>query len=167
MQPIYASIPLTITVAAILIVNEFPDFEADKNTDRKNLVVLLGRKKARWVYISSLLFLYGYIIVMSIIGALPIYSLLTLISFPPAVYAIDHILKYYDSPYDMIPSYVSTIITHLTVGFLLVISYLFNAIQSIFIISSAIALIGLYIIYEIYQVNRDLKAFLLIKDHLS
>ncbi len=165
--PIYVSIPVTITVALILLINEFPDYEADKSTGRRNLVVILGRRRARWVYIAGIVILYGYILVASVTGLISMYSLIALISLPASIYAIKYLMKYYDEPSEMIPSYVATIITHLGVGFLLVIAYMMQAIQSITMFITLASIIALYVAYELLQVNRDLKAFLLIKSRIA
>ena len=167
MTPIYASIPVTITVALILLINEFPDYEADKATGRKNLVVLLGRKKGRAIYIGVVGILYGYIIIASLTGLISIYSLASLLALPASIYAIKYLNKYYDEPNEMIPAYIGTIITHLGVGFLLVIAYLMQAVQSITLFTILTTIIGIYVAYELIQVNRDLKAFLLIKSRLK
>ncbi|WP_051631250.1 prenyltransferase [Afifella pfennigii] len=43
------SLPLGLIVAAFLWVNEFPDYEADKASGKRNLVVQLGKEKASQV----------------------------------------------------------------------------------------------------------------------
>jgi 1,4-dihydroxy-2-naphthoate octaprenyltransferase len=42
-------IPVGLLTAAILWINQFPDIEADRETGKYNLVVMLGRERARWV----------------------------------------------------------------------------------------------------------------------
>lgn len=164
--PIYVSIPMTITVALILLINEFPDYEADKSTGRKNLVVILGREGARWVYIGGILILYAYIIIAALLNLISIYSMIALIALPASIYGIRYLMRYYNEPSEMIPSYIATIITHLGVGFLMVIAYLMQAVQSIILFTALAAIIGIYVAYELIQVNRDLRAFLLIKSRI-
>lgn len=43
---VLASIPLGILIAAFLWINEFPDFEADRKVQKRNLIVRLGRHHA-------------------------------------------------------------------------------------------------------------------------
>ena len=43
---IWASVPLGVFIAAFLWVNEFPDFLADRQCGKRNLVVVLGRYRA-------------------------------------------------------------------------------------------------------------------------
>ncbi len=47
---IAASIPAFFMTFNLLLLNEFPDEEADRAGGRRNLVLLLGRQKAAWVY---------------------------------------------------------------------------------------------------------------------
>ncbi len=44
--PIFASLPIAFLIAAVLYINEFPDYEADKKAGKNQLVVLLGLKNA-------------------------------------------------------------------------------------------------------------------------
>jgi 1,4-dihydroxy-2-naphthoate octaprenyltransferase/general stress protein 26 len=162
-EPIISSIPLAILVALILFINEFPDYNADKITGRKTLVVLLGRKRARWLYLSLICFTYLYIVIAVISSLLPIYAVITLITIPLTLYALKHLFRNYDSPFDMIPSYVSTIVSYISIGFLLVITYLMVSITSFTLLTISIAIIIIYIVYEYYQIRRDLKAFLTVK----
>jgi 1,4-dihydroxy-2-naphthoate octaprenyltransferase len=45
-----ASVPAFFMTFNLLFLNEFPDVEADRAGGRKNLVLLLGRRRAAWVY---------------------------------------------------------------------------------------------------------------------
>ncbi len=54
------AIPIGMTIFNVIVLNEFPDYEADRATGKNNIVVRLGRKNASLVYGSvgliSLLF---------------------------------------------------------------------------------------------------------------
>jgi 1,4-dihydroxy-2-naphthoate octaprenyltransferase len=45
-----ASVPAFFMTFNLLLLNEFPDEEADRRGGRRNLVLILGREKAAWVY---------------------------------------------------------------------------------------------------------------------
>lgn len=45
-EPLLASFPVSLLITAILYINEFPDYLADKTVGRRTLVVRLGRAKA-------------------------------------------------------------------------------------------------------------------------
>jgi len=49
--PLIVALPWTVDVPALKIIREFPDYEADLSVNRRNLVVIFGRKKMAPVYI--------------------------------------------------------------------------------------------------------------------
>jgi 1,4-dihydroxy-2-naphthoate octaprenyltransferase len=48
-----ASIPAFLMTFNLLLLNEFPDEEPDRKGGRRNLVILLGRRAAAWVYVLA------------------------------------------------------------------------------------------------------------------
>lgn len=48
-----AAVPATLMTFNLLLLNEFPDEEADRAGGRRNLVLLLGRRRAAWVYLIA------------------------------------------------------------------------------------------------------------------
>ena len=49
--PVVAAIPISLLIAAVLYINEFPDYIADKQVGKNTLVVRLGREKAVILYV--------------------------------------------------------------------------------------------------------------------
>ena len=45
--------PLGLLTTNILFINQFPDYASDKKTGKINLVVLLGKKNSRWIYLFN------------------------------------------------------------------------------------------------------------------
>ena len=45
--------PLGLLTTNILFINQFPDYTSDKKTGKINLVVLLGKKTSRWIYLLN------------------------------------------------------------------------------------------------------------------
>lgn len=68
---VLAGIPVGLLVAAILYINEFPDYEGDKATGKNNLVVVLGLSRARWGYIVLLVMAYGLLLAGAAAGFYP------------------------------------------------------------------------------------------------
>lgn len=62
-------IPQGILTTNILFINQFPDYTSDKLSGKNNLVVILGKRNARWIYlmlmISTFIFMYFYKSVLS------------------------------------------------------------------------------------------------------
>jgi 1,4-dihydroxy-2-naphthoate octaprenyltransferase len=48
-----ASIPAFFMTFNLLLLNEFPDEEADRGGGRRNLIILFGRKPAAWIYVFA------------------------------------------------------------------------------------------------------------------
>jgi 1,4-dihydroxy-2-naphthoate octaprenyltransferase len=70
-----ASIPAFFMTFNLLLLNEFPDEEADRRGGRRNLVVLFGRKTAAWIYVLAGLATPAALIVAVVLGVLPAWCL--------------------------------------------------------------------------------------------
>ena len=96
---------LTITMASLivfflvnnlLLLNQFPDLEADKNAGRCHFPILIGRKKSAWIYVSFLVAAYTLLFICVYLAFLPIPSLLGLLSLSIAIPAVRISLQYAD-----------------------------------------------------------------------
>jgi 1,4-dihydroxy-2-naphthoate octaprenyltransferase len=74
-----ASIPAFFMTFNLLFLNEFPDESADRHGGRRHLVILLGRRRAAWLYAIAALATPLSIAVAVIAGALPALSLAALL----------------------------------------------------------------------------------------
>jgi 1,4-dihydroxy-2-naphthoate polyprenyltransferase len=83
---IVASVPSGLLVLNLLLLNEFPDAEADKTAARRTLPITLGAKKAAVVYSSLMVLTYIWIIAIAIFIAVPV--LIALLTLPFAIKAI-------------------------------------------------------------------------------
>jgi len=68
---LWAGVPAFFMTFNLLLLNEFPDEEADRAGGRKNLVLLLGRKGAALVYATAAILTPISIVVAVVLGALP------------------------------------------------------------------------------------------------
>ncbi|MGW8268369.1 MAG: UbiA family prenyltransferase, partial [Longimicrobiales bacterium] len=73
---IAASVPAFLMTFNLLLLNEFPDEKADRQGGRKNLVLILGRRQAAWVYAAAGLLVPVWIIGAVTAGPLPTLALL-------------------------------------------------------------------------------------------
>jgi 1,4-dihydroxy-2-naphthoate octaprenyltransferase len=80
----------------LLLLNQFPDLEADQNVGRYHLPILIGRKKSAWVYTGFLAAAYLLLLLCVYLAFLPVYSLLGLLSLCLAVPAAKTALQYAD-----------------------------------------------------------------------
>jgi 1,4-dihydroxy-2-naphthoate octaprenyltransferase len=74
----FASLVPFFLVSNLLLLNQFPDVEADKSIGRKNYPIVAGRKASALIYTAFLIATYLSIIVGVILGYLPIFTLLGL-----------------------------------------------------------------------------------------
>jgi 1,4-dihydroxy-2-naphthoate octaprenyltransferase len=51
---IFIGLPLGLLTTNILFINQFPDYNSDKITGKINLVVLLGKKLSRWIFLLNI-----------------------------------------------------------------------------------------------------------------
>ena len=76
----FASLVPTFLVSNLLLLNQFPDVEADQSIGRKHLPITIGRQAAARVYGAFLLMTYLSIIVGVILKILPPLSLIALLT---------------------------------------------------------------------------------------
>lgn len=91
---IYASIPPGLLTMGLLLLNEFPDVEADHAGGRRHIVIILGKKRAAIVYASLLFVVYSALILGVITGMMPIGVLFGLLTLPFAVTAAYRVIRY-------------------------------------------------------------------------
>ena len=110
-----AGIPIGLLVAAIVYVNQFPDYDGDKATGKNNLVVVFGPEKARIGYVLLVVGAFVSIIVMALNGIFPMLSLITLFTSIISVYTIRTLYKYYNNRL-LQPANAGTIGLHFITG---------------------------------------------------
>ncbi len=122
-----AAVPSGILVFNLLFLNEFPDLEADREVGRKNLVILLGRRKARWIYSILTIFVYFWIVCSSSVGLMPLTSLLGLLTIPIGAKSIKLTIENYNERDKLIPALGANVTIVLVTQILLGIGYLLGA----------------------------------------
>jgi len=90
---VIASVPSFILVHNLLLLNEFPDTEADSKADRKTLPITMGKSRAGIVYSALTMVVYLWIIGGVVARTMPAFSLIALLTLPLAVKAIQGALQ--------------------------------------------------------------------------
>lgn len=90
----YASFIVFFLVNNLLLLNQFPDVDADKQVGRQHLPIVMGRKKSATIYVAFLAAAYGILIFSVWQTYLPIYSLLGLLTLFLAVPAANLSLRH-------------------------------------------------------------------------
>jgi len=119
----WASIPVAFLIVAVLYINEFPDYAADKATHKNTLVVVLGRERAVWGYVALMSLAYLSLVAGVALRLLPWLALLGLLTVPTAWRAILRLRRFHSQIPQLIPANAATIQIHLITGLLLCLSY--------------------------------------------
>ncbi|MBU2609213.1 MAG: prenyltransferase [Chloroflexi bacterium] len=120
---IIASIIPGILVHNLLLLNEFPDMEADATVNRKTLPITIGPRKAGIVYSALMIMMYVWIIGAVIAGQMPAFTLIALLTLPAAVKAIQGARNYSD-PSKLIPGMANNVMVVLLTQVLMGIGYI-------------------------------------------
>jgi 1,4-dihydroxy-2-naphthoate octaprenyltransferase len=126
--PVIASIPLGILIAALLWVNEIPDYAADKAVGKNHMVVLLGKERAAKGYLVLLSAAYVCIALMVIPGAIPLLALLGLLTLPLALRAMRIAIRNYGDSKALAPANALTPMIYLATGLLIAAGFLIDSI---------------------------------------
>jgi len=111
--------PQGFLVAAIIWINEFPDLQADRKARKKNLVVRLGLKVARFGYCVIMLSAYLSDVLLVGVMNMPYLIMLGFVSFPLAFRAMKISWQRHESHEGLIPAQAMTIRTVVAHGLLL------------------------------------------------
>ena len=120
---IVACIPSGILVHNLLLLNEFPDTEADRKAGRKTLPIIIGKTKASIVYSVLTVVVYLWIIGGVATGQMPPFSLIALLTLPLAIKAIQGALKHQDMS-KLVPAMGNNVLVVLLTQLLLGIGYI-------------------------------------------
>lgn len=123
LEALWTSVAVGLLGTALIWVNEFPDYEADKAAGKNTLVVLLGRERAVWGYIALLVAMYAVVVLGVAMGFLPYPTLLVLLTLPLAYKAIRGSRRYHSDSQKLIPTSAATIQLYLGNALLLCVGY--------------------------------------------
>jgi len=126
LKPLVASIPVGLLIASVLLINEIPDYDADKRVGKNTLVVRLGRKRAADVYGMLMFLTYAVILLEVSLSLMPVLTLLSFLTAPLAIRAVYVAKRNYEEPRKLVPANVGTILVHLFTGLLLCVAYVIS-----------------------------------------
>jgi len=119
---IIASVPSFILVHNLLLLNEFPDVDADRKAGRKTTPITIGKAKASIIYSVLTIITYLWIIGIVVVEQEP-FLLVALLTIPFAIKAIRGVLKSEDMS-KLVPSMANNVQVVLLTQLLLGISYI-------------------------------------------
>ncbi|MFV2072904.1 MAG: prenyltransferase, partial [Thermoanaerobaculales bacterium] len=95
-----AAIPAFFMTFNLLLLNEFPDETPDRKGGRRNLVILLGRKPAAWIYVLAGLAVPLSIVTSVVMGVLPAPCLAAVL---PSLLLVKPLRWVFDDPETPVP----------------------------------------------------------------
>ena len=116
-QAFLAGIPIGFLIAAVVYMNEFPDYDSDKATGKNTLIVVFGPEKARAGYVALVASAFASIVILAINGTVPMLSLIALLAVYFGYTATRTLYKYYNNRL-LQPANWGTIIMHSVTGIL-------------------------------------------------
>jgi len=108
-----ASLVPFFLVSDLLLLNQFPDVDADKSIGRRHYPIIAGRKVSGYIYIAFLLGAYLAILFGVAFGLLPKFALLGLLTLMLAVPVIRSVLRYADDIPHLIPAMGQNVLINL------------------------------------------------------
>jgi len=163
--PVIAAIPVSLLIAAVLYINEFPDYTADKQVGKNTLVVRLGRERAVILYVLIMAGAYLSIGVGVATGVLPLTALLGLITLPLAIRAIQYARTQHSSSFDLVPANALTVIGHLATGLLLTLAFVWEALGAqgvVYVVVLGVIFVG-FVVLMYRHIERQKNVFLGLK----
>jgi 1,4-dihydroxy-2-naphthoate polyprenyltransferase len=89
-----ASMPSYFLVHNLLLLNEFPDVEADMTVNRRTSPIVIGKKRAAYFFSLVTLLVYIWVVWAVTCHYMPVFTLLSLLTLPIAVNVIKGSFRY-------------------------------------------------------------------------
>lgn len=121
---ILPSIVPGLLITAVIWINEFPDYYADKTVGKMNLVARLGLEKARTIYYLLVSSIYVVLLLGVFYQVIPPAGLILLMTLPVTCKNIMIVKKYYNIPRGLIPAMSGTILLFISSTSILALGYL-------------------------------------------
>lgn len=125
-EPVVASLPVALLIMAILYINEFQDYSADKAVGKRHWVVRLGKERAVWGFTLIMALTYLSIVAGVAARVLTPWALIALLTIPLALKAVTVARKNFGDSQALSPANAATIGAHLTTGIALTVAYLLH-----------------------------------------
>lgn len=123
-EPFLASLILGLMMWSMIIVNEIPDYDEDRDAKKRNLVARFGKQAGLILYIMGLIAAYLVLLFMVLVNDSSPLVLMGLASLPWSLHSMVVAKRFRDNPICIAPANLSMIKAHTVMGLGLVVSYL-------------------------------------------
>jgi 1,4-dihydroxy-2-naphthoate octaprenyltransferase len=120
---VYVGVIIGLLSALVLLVTSFPDYEADRKSGRRTLIIVIGKENSVKLFIMIIGVTCAMIIGGSIFKVLPIFSTIALLSLPFAIKTVQKLRRFTDSG-ELVSSMANSIIYSRVCGILLAVSFI-------------------------------------------
>jgi 1,4-dihydroxy-2-naphthoate octaprenyltransferase len=120
---VYVGVIIGLLSALVLLVTSFPDYQADKKSGRRTLIIVIGKENSVKLFIMIIGITCAMIIGGSIFKVMPIFSTIALLSIPFAIKAVQKLRRFTDSG-ELVSSMANSILYSRVCGILLAISFI-------------------------------------------
>jgi 1,4-dihydroxy-2-naphthoate octaprenyltransferase len=115
-----AGIPVGLLVMGILILNEFPDLEADRTVGKRNWLVRAGDvKRGVWIYLGVICLAYLTVLAGIFAGVFPVKILFSYTTLPLAVWVLLKVSWYKGKVAELVPAMAGNVGLHFLTGLLI------------------------------------------------
>ena len=121
-EVIWISIPPGILTSLLLLINQFPDAEADKAGGRRHLVIRFGWKAASYIYTAGMFITFAIIVLMPVLGISSPWIYIALLPLPLGIKASVTAIKHGNDFGKMVPALGSDVITVLATDLLIAVA---------------------------------------------
>ncbi|MEM1545855.1 MAG: prenyltransferase [Candidatus Methanomethylicia archaeon] len=123
-EVIISSLIPGILITLVIWINEFPDYEADRKAGKLNLVVRIGRERAKYIYYLLVGLTYLIVMVGVTCRVMPSASLIVLATIPLAIRNCMILSREYVNSRRLIPAMSGTLILFISASLLLSLGYI-------------------------------------------
>jgi 1,4-dihydroxy-2-naphthoate octaprenyltransferase len=123
-EPFIISLVPGFLMWSMIVINEIPDYEEDRQAGKLNLVARLGRAPGVILYVAGLVCAYAVILLSAVSGITSFAALLGLLSLPLAYDSVRILRGNYLNRMKMAPANLATIKVHALTLICLIVGYL-------------------------------------------
>jgi 1,4-dihydroxy-2-naphthoate polyprenyltransferase len=106
---VFIGIIIGMLSSSVLLVNSFPDYNADRLGGRRTLVIMLGKRSAYRIFSILVITVYAMIILGTLAGFTSVYSVGCLVTIPYALKAIRELNENYENSDGVVPAMAATV----------------------------------------------------------
>lgn len=121
-----ASLVPGFLVSNLLLLNQFPDVEADASVNRRHIPIIIGRGPSAWLYGALAVGAYLVIVLACILGYFPAWTLIALVTLPIAVVTVKGVIQKAEQVDQLVPYLGKNVIYTLATPLLLGIGFMIS-----------------------------------------